>query len=226
MRHIVAGYLGEVGSAIFNILKEYYDVEGTDQRVGVKLGKEYSVLHITFGYKDNEVDNFKNWAREYQAKFLKEGGLTIVHSTTAVGVCDDLGVVHSPIVGSHYQMEEYIRKATKIFGGKRAMEAAEIFRRIGMKVLVYEKAAESELAKLLLTECYRVNIEFCQRAKRLSDKLGLNFNETYTLPSKIYNEIYTLMGHEEYVRQVLAPNTQEISGHCVVPNSKLIKLSE
>jgi len=175
----------------------------------------------------------------YQKKFLKEGGLTVIHSTVAVGVCDDLRAVHSPVIGQHPNMEEYIRKATKIFGGKRAYEAAEYFRRIGLKVLIYDTARESELAKLYLTECYRLNIEFCHRVKRNCKRLGLNFHNVYTLPSRIYNEIYKEMGHEEYVRQVLEPMNWRVregrfdiieevenGGHCVDANSKLLKSAE
>lgn len=220
--------MGEIGLPIYGLLSCGYNLFAYDKIDNnfEEASVPYDVIHICFGHKEDEREEFIQSVKDYQNRFLKSGGLTIIHSTTAIGVCDELGVVHSPIIGQHDDMENYIRNATKIFGGKRSQEAAEIFRRIGVKVLVYDKASESEAAKLFLTESYRVNIEFCQRVKRLCDKLGLEFNNIYTLPAQIYNQIYTQMGHSEYVRPILAPNLGNLGGHCIAPNSKLIEKSE
>jgi len=220
--------MGEIGKSIFRILSKYYDTYSYDQSDSIFEGREglTDVIHICFGHKENEIEEFKKWVRNYQKRFLKEDGLTIIHSTVAIGVCNDLDVVHSPIIGQHPYLYQYIKKATKIFAGKRAYEAAEYFRRIGMKVLIYENAKESEAAKLLLTENYRVNIEFCQRVKRLCDKYNLNFHNVYTLPAGIYNNIYKQMDHEEYIRPILHPIPGPFGGHCIAPNQKLISLSE
>ena len=226
-QHLVIG-MGEIGKPVFNILSDCYEVSSYDQLANTSLREEnsFDYVHICFGHKDTEVEDFKGWVADYKRRFLKDGGILIIHATVAVGVCEELGAVHSPIVGQHPYLEPYIRKAIKIFGGDGAQEVAELFRRAGLKVLVYSKASESELAKLLLTENYRVNIEFCQRAKRLSDKLGLEFNNVYTLPAILYNQVYKEMGHEEYLRPVLAPNMDKLGGHCVSQNEKLINLIE
>ena len=173
-----------------------------------------------------EKKKYIGWVKEYQDKFLKKGGLTVIHATVEPGVSRTLEAVHSPVIGQHPLMEEYIRKIPKMFGGKRADEAGEHFRRAGLHVLIFDKAEETELAKLFLTEYYRMCIEFCQRVKRACDKQGLSFHNVYTLPNILYNQGYKEMGYPEDVRPILQPVMGKIGGHCLMPNKELIKPSE
>jgi len=222
--------LGEIGEPIFNILRDVYpqtnsfDIE--DEGRMPKSSEKYDIIHICFGYKVGEKEKYRGWVRSYQKKFLKNKGITVIHATVEPGMSDSLGAVHSPVVGQHPYMEEYIRTIPKMFGGKRAGEVAEHFRRAGLHVLLFDKAEETELGKLFLTEYYRLCIEFCQRVKKACDKNGLSFHNVYTLPNMIYNQGYEEMGYPEYVRPILQPIMGQIGGHCVVPNKELVKSSE
>lgn len=220
--------LGEIGKPIFKILSEVYETQAFDQldRGFSDPGNSFDVINICFGHKENEVEDFKKWVRDYQKEFLKEGGLTVIHSTVKPGMCKQLNAIHSPVIGQHPFMEEYIRKIPKMFAGKDADKVADYFRRAGLHVLVFDNAEETEWGKLFLTEYYRVCIEFCQRVKRVCDKNGLSFHNVYTLPNMVYNQGYKDMGYPEYVRPILQPIMGLIGGHCVIPNSKIIKTSE
>lgn len=219
--------MGEVGKPIFNILKDFYSVDAYDQAGMLgDLGKDFDVIHICFGHKENETEDFVKWVDEYQSKFLKEGGITIIHSTVALGLSLRCGAVHSPIRGMHFNMEKSIRTFVKFFGGSEASTAAEIFRRIGIKVMVVNDSNTTEAMKLFDTEYYRICVEFMKRVDNYCYEKGLNFHEVYTLPNISYNEGYQKLGYSEYTRPVLQPIRGEIGGHCLTPNSKLIKLSE
>lgn len=225
--HIVIG-MGEIGKPIYNILSEFYYVDRFDATEGSILNPDlkYDVIHICFGHKENEKEDFISWVKEYQQKFLKEGGLTIIHSTVAVGVTKELDAVHSPIRGQHHSMEKSVRTFVKFFGGARASEASEYFRRIGIKVLITERSYETEAMKLFDTEYYRVCVEFAKRVAEYCEAHSLNYSTVYRLANITYNEGYQKLGFPEYTRPVLEPIQGEIGGHCLVPNSKLIKLSE
>lgn len=110
----------------------------------------------------------------------------------------------------------------KFIGGEKASEVADVFRRAGLKVILCDKSETTELGKLLDTEYYRACIEFTLRAKELCNKYNVPFHESYTLFNMTYNEGYTKLGHEEYVRPTLQAIMQPIAGHCVLPNQKLI----
>jgi len=226
-KHLIVG-LGEIGKPIFKILSEVCDVESFDQldRGFNNPSKSFDAIHICFGHKKDEVEDFKKWVRDYQKEFLKEGGLTIIHSTTAVGVSKALEAVHSPVRGMHPNMEEGIRTFVKFFGGERASEAAEYFRRAGLKIMLFDTSETTEAMKLFDTEYYHTVIKFCQRVKKYCDEHDLNFSDVYRLANITYNQGYIELGHSEYVRPVLEPIKGPIKGHCVVSNSKLIALSE
>ena len=226
MKTLIVGFLGEVGSAMKEIL---YDVYGHDNLAGVDvdgntfgdLSKPFDIMHVCFSYSENFIDEAKKYQKKFKPKY------TIIHSTVPVGTTKNIeGACHSPIRGIHPNLEQGIRTFVKFIGGEQASEVADYFRRAGLRVALFDKAETTEAMKLFDTEYYRTCIEFAQRVKRYCDKMGLNFSEVYTIPNQTYNEGYVKLGNPEFVRPVLQPIMTKIGGHCVAPNSQLIKLSE
>lgn len=220
-RHLVIG-LGQIGRPIFNILSDFYEVQGLDI-VGRKPRGRFDVLHICFPYSANFISSVLRYRTRYG---VNEDCLVIIHSTVPLGVSRTVSAVHSPVRGQHPKLGEGIRTFVKFFGGPRASEAAEYFRKAGIKVMIFDHAETTEALKLFDTEYYRVCIEFAHRVKRYCNKWGLNYAEVYRLPNMSYNEGYTHLGHSEYVRPILEPIEGSIGGHCVLPNSDLLALSE
>lgn len=207
---IIVGF-GEVGQALQGIFGcRAVDVAGHETM-------HYDYIHIAFGYSEAFEDEVRKYQELYTPKY------TIIHSTVPVGTSKRLGAIHSPIRGMHPNLELGVRVHRKFLGGDKAWEVAEYFRDHGLRVIVCDSSDTTELGMLLGTECYRINIEFAQRAKELCEKHGVNYNEAYTLFANEYNEGFQRLGMPEYTRQVLVPIKGPIGGHCLVSNSELIK---
>ena len=148
--------------------------------------------------------------------------MTIIHATVAVGVSLGLGAVHSPIRGMHPNLYEGVKTFVKFFGGARAGEASEHFRRAGVKVMIFDRSDTTEALKLFDTLYYGVCVEYAKEVKRHCDDKGLNFSDVYRLANISYNLGYKELGHEEFVRPVLEPIMGKIGGHCILPNARLL----
>ena len=220
--------MGEVGKALYEVFKPFYPigfvdtvfVPGIDEPYNLANIESADIIHIAFPYSETFIQDVKNYQEKYKPKY------TIIHSTVPVGTSANLGASHSPIRGLHPNLESGIKTFVKFIGGEQASEVADYFRRVGLKVALFDRSETTEAMKLFDTEYYRACIQFAQRVKRYCDKNDLNFHEVYTLANQTYNEGYTKLDHLEFVRPVLQPIMQEIGGHCVIPNAELIKLSE
>lgn len=219
MKTLILGR-GEVGTALAAVLKNYLpDTYDRTDYYDVANGP-YDIIHICFGYSDEFVDAVRDYQERYKPRY------TVIHSTVPVGTSAELDAIHSPIRGIHPNLEDGIRTFVKLIGGSKASEVADYFRRAGLRVCLFDKSETTELAKLLETESYRVNIEFAHRAKQLCDEMGLSYHEVYTLQAQSYNEGYVALGRSEYCRPVLQPIMTPIGGHCVMPNKALLEESE
>ncbi len=228
MKSIIIGFLGEVGNALKEVLYEAYpdDISGIDidDNSFGNLSKDVDVMHICFGYSKKFVSKVKKYQKRFNPTY------TIIHSTVPIGTTRKIGPysnnIHSPIRGIHPNLKGGLLTFPKFLGGAGASYVADHFRKAGMKVILFDKPETTEALKLWDTEYYRHCIEFAKQVKEYCDKHGLNYSEVYTIPNQTYNEGYTELGYPEYVRPVLQPIMKEIGGHCLIPNSKLIKLSE
>jgi len=213
MQNLIIG-IGEVGTALGNIFTD------ADLQAHHYNSYDCEILHIAFPYSNE----FENEVKRYQK--LHNPKHTIIHSTVPVGTSRKLNAIHSPIRGIHPNLEQGIRTFVKFIGGEQASEVADLFRKSGIRVMLFDRQETTEALKLFDTEYFRTCVEFTHRVKRYCNKHNLNFAEVYTLPNITYNEGYGTLGYKEYYRPVLEPIMKEIGGHCLVPNSKLIKLSE
>jgi hypothetical protein len=204
--------LGEVGTAIQAIF--HCDGIGKGQLAPLK---QYDILHICFPFSDEFLTQVEDYQKLYSPHY------TIIHSSVAVGTCQKLNAISSPIRGIHPYLEQGIRTFPKLLAGRDASQVADYFRRVGLKVVLYDEPETAEAAKLFDTEYYRHCIEFAHEVKQYCDKHELNFTEVYTLPNISYNQSYTELGHPEFVRPVLQPIMTEIGGHCVKNNEKILK---
>ncbi|MEK7119958.1 MAG: hypothetical protein AAB824_00230 [Patescibacteria group bacterium] len=215
-KHLIIG-AGEVGKAIYEILKNNYEVDIQD--VALTHKGQYDVLHICYPLVKNFVQATKNYIKIYKPH------LVIVHSTVPVGTTKKVApfAVHSPIRGVHPHLAEGIKTFVKYFGGKKAKAAADIFSALGVPVKIFPKSGTTELLKILDTTYYGWNIVFAKEVKRICDKLNLGFNEVYTDANNSYNEGYKKLGKPNVVRPVLAPMPGKIGGHCIVSNCNLLE---
>lgn len=214
-KHLIIG-TGQVGSALFEVLYDKYDVTGIDiDRFALE---EFDVIHICIPY----VDGFVTSVTNYKLQYLAPGGLVIIHSSVAVGTSNRLGAVHSPIRGVHPNLAKGIRTFTKFFGGLRSGEAADIFRDLGIQCVTTPDARNTEALKLWDTTYYGWNIVFEKAVHEYCEKHGLDFNVVYTRANRTYNTGYRRLDMPEVSRPVLDHREGPIGGHCVIPNAKIL----
>lgn len=219
MKHLIVGF-GEVGNGVFQVLSEH---EGNimfihDPEKGHDFDGEVDVVHICIP----PIDKFNEIVIEWK----KHAPLVIVHSTVAIGTCDALSVVHSPIRGVHPEMKEGIKTFVKYFGGKQAEEAANIFSEIGIKVRIFPEARITEAIKLWDTTQYGVQIMIEKNIYQWCEENGFDIEDIYRTPNKDYNEGYVALGRPEVVRPYLKHYPGLIGGHCIVPNAKILGVGD
>jgi len=214
-KHLIIGR-GEIGNALFNILKKKFDVSIRDKNDDV-TGK-FDVLHIAYPPIKNFVGVTKKYIKEYKPS------LVIIHSTIAVGTTKKIGTiaVHSPVRGIHPHLEKGMRMFVKYFGGSKAKSAEKYFREVGVKTESFPSAETTELLKILDTTYYGWNIIFVKETKRICDKYKVDFDAVYTRANREYNRGYKKLGMSHVVRPVLRFIPGKIGGHCVIPNTKLL----
>ncbi len=226
---VIAG-MGEVGRALHKVLHPHYPIIPLDENdlelyIKTRIKNEIDVLHIAFPYSKDFIKEVKKYQKELKPKH------TIIHSTVPVGVSRQCNATFSMVVGIHPHLEESLKTFTKFLAGKQASEVADYFRRAGLKVYLYDKQEELELAKISQTTFYALMIEYVKDLKRICDKRGLNFSNVYTLPSQDYNRGYKELGRPEYKMPLLVPILTKQGGHCTrrncdlwdTPFTKLIK---
>lgn len=213
MRSLIIGK-GEVGKALFKVLKKHYPTFIRDKK-DLKIDN-IEIIHICFPYSKSFIKDVKKYQKEYKPKY------TIIHSTVPVGTSRKLKAYHSPVRGVHPNLEKGIKTFVKYLAPDNK-ELKRYFKKAGIKVKTFNKQETTELAKILDTTYYGWNIVFCKEVKRICDKYGLNFDDVYTEFNKTYNEGYTKLGKKNVVRPVLKPVKGKIKGHCVINNCLLLK---
>lgn len=202
---------GEIGRAIHALLEPHYPAFLYDILVnGAPHVGKCDYLHICFPY--SEV--FKSEVERYRDMFHPTH--VVVHSTVPIGTCGELGVVHSPVRGKHYDMLRSLRTYTKFFGGEDADAPANLFLRIGVPVAIYDSPEATEMAKILETTFLGLMVRWTQSVDEWARNEGLNFTEVWDKFTSTYNEKAEQMGQPKF--PVLVPIHEKIGGHCVLPN--------
>ena len=215
MRHLIIG-MGQVGNGIFNVLKDVYIVFSRDKKPAI-ISVKIDVLHICIPYSEEFEESVKKYIKLYKPK------LTIVYSSTKIGTCEKLGVIHSPIEGKHPQLGLSIRNSARWLGSSNEKNlglAAKIWEKI-VPVRRMESANFTEWLKLRSTSKYGINIVWADYEAGCCEKLGLDFSAVRQFDMD-YNEMYKRMGMLQFQRYILDPPNGKIGGHCIVPNAELL----
>lgn len=213
----IIGY-GEVGQAIAKFYKNP-KIKDLNKDDGLKGA---GILHICIPWSENFVKIVKKEIKEIKPK------LTIIHSTVAPGTTKKIGrmVVHSPVRGIHPHLHEGINTFVKYIGAdnKKAGNLAKShLESLGIKTKVFMPSATTEIGKLLDTSYYGLCIAWHGEMKKICDKFGINFEEAITDFNRTYNEGYKKLEKLNVIRPVLRPPDPTIGGHCIIPNTKILK---
>jgi len=213
----ILGY-GEVGKAIAKLYKNpiIKDLKRDDGLENIE------VLNVCIPYNDNFIATVKK-----EIKIIKPK-LTIIHSTVAPGTTKKIGkiVVHSPVRGVHPNLYKGVKTFVKYIGAdnkKAGQMAKKHLESLGIKTKVFYPSITTEIGKLFSTTYYGLCIAWHGEMKNICDKEGIDFGKAVRDFNETYNQGYEKLGKKNVIRPVLFPPDKGIGGHCVVPNTEILK---
>lgn len=213
MVHSVIIGMGEVGKALIRILKRRYDTVGLEE--GSTKPDQCKILNICIPYSKNFVKIVNDYIDHL------EPDLTINHSTVPVGTTAKLKgrVVHSPIRGTHPNMEEGIRRFVKYVGYNDLKDYATCLDYLSdLRIKGVKKPETTELAKLLSLARYGIDIAFTKVQDKMCKKWDLKYNEVVREWDLSYNEGLEMVERGHLKRPIMYVLRGPIKGHCVSQN--------
>ena len=229
MKTVIVGY-GEIGKAFGKLMDRRgitYSTVDIDKEV-IRDGDQHDIMLVNIPFSDK----FHEQVVAYHKRF--KPSLIIINSTVAVGTTkalngaiEDGDVVHSPVRGIHPNLVGGLIAFTKQIGYDENKISAELtkdfFRKIGItNTSIVEGSKNTELAKLISTTTYGVQIAWATEVNKICEEFGCDYDTVYTDSNKIYNEGYELLQKPQYKKPLLKPNKGGIGGHCVVSNAIIL----
>lgn len=210
MKSLIIG-AGQVGTALFEVLKPYYDISIRDLE-DIEIDG-VNVLHICYPDHDGFEQTTKAYIRKYKPS------LTIIHSSVQVGTTAKCGedVVYSPTRGRHPRLAQEMKSFEKVVGSKnrrKAEEAADYFLGCGWIPLVFNSPESPEFLKVFSNVHMGLEIAWRQEAQRMMKALGINDND-YEIWERTYRDGCLDVKDFNLVRPLMNPGP--IGGHCILP---------
>lgn len=215
--------LGEVGSAIYSIVKEAgYEVFGYDSNPVKSINRleeirtPIDVMHVCYPFSETFVEITVSYIKMFKPD------LVIIESTVAPGTTEEVysrigvDIVHSPIRGKHPNLKKHIKFWTKWIGPvtpEAGKKAKEYYESLGLKVRIAKSPRETELAKLIETTYRALLIAWWQEVHRIARHFKTDLTEIV----EFIAEVHRVLGD----RPVYYPGF--IGGHCLVPNTRIMQ---
>lgn len=216
--------VGEVGTAIRKLCRKKHKVYGRTRRSDELKGKSVDVLHLCYPYTDTFVQTAVNAIRELKPSLVINESSVKPGTTEEICKKTRVSIVHSPVIGRHPGIYQYLFETEKIIGPadeKSYRKAKKYYEDLGLKTIRFKSPLESEMAKLLCTTYYGWSIIFEKFVHRICEQFGADFKEVYTKLNELYNRCYRkTMPHVR--RPILKHMPGPIGGHCVIPNAKIL----
>lgn len=212
---IVIG-MGEVGTALFEIISKNYSCEGLDKGDWVEDTCKY--LNICIPYSKSFVEVVNDYITRYSPK------LTIIHSSVPVGTTKLVNgmVVHSPVRGKHPDIKNGLLDYVKFVGyndGESADLAKEYLSRF-FKVEMVDNSDVTELMKIASLAKYGVYLEMAREIDGYFNQIGSSY-EYMKRWDETQNE-YIGKYYPSMQMPIIEPPKGELGGHCVLPVTEML----
>lgn len=217
-KHVIIGYKGEVGSAIYEILKKAeHGVWGIDLKAAEGNYSPLAradFLHICIPYSDIFIIKVAEFIEQYCSVDTE----VIIHSTVAPRTTESLERIHkkigfSPVRGVHPNLVKGIKTFPKYYASSNMQSCEtvqEMYASVGICCVYTSDTLALEFGKLINTTYYGMIIAMTQEVVRLSKLYGFD-------KDVVYHFIKTTGD------RTLMPYAQTIGGHCIVSNAKILE---
>ena len=210
--------LGEIGSPLFEIVRETYNTQGLDIKPK-KIRKPIDLMHICYPYDQKFVQSTIDYIKKFEPK------LTIIESTVLPFTTNKIyeqtksPICHSPVRGRQADGFKWAYLTyTKFIGPVKpeyGIVANKYYNSLGFRSCVCHSPLETEFMKILNTTYYGLMIAWFQEIHRICLKFGLKEKEIINFFKTNEEE-----SNGKHPRPIFYPGV--IEGHCVIPNAKLL----
>lgn len=211
--------LGEVGAALFAILKNHYDIQWFEKNSDPNYKTEIMHVCIPWG------ENFHATVKQYVA--VQQPDIVVVHSSVPVGTCEKLGAFHSPIRGQHPDMTGGILNYVKYLGTDLQdsvvnEQVCAYFEKAGIKTKLIKGTRTTELAKLLELCRYGTYIAFAKEQENICKHFGLDYNTVVKEYEGTRSEGLVRINRQDLCQPILYPFKDYVGGHCTVEDMEIL----
>ena len=224
MTDVIVG-MGEVGTAIFDLLKEKINCCGDDidkQKLRGELTGEVEFLHICIPFKT--FHKFRETVEKKIAKYNPRA--VVIHSTVEPYTTNSIQmyyattpIIYSPVRGVHIRFLQDLKRYTKFFACDIPVNnfVYHKFKERFKKIKQTRSTLTCEMSKLLIdTTYYGYLINYAQMTKIICDKHKIDYDELW----EFADEINKYLGNRPKMFAGV------IGGHCVLPNLELLESYE
>ena len=228
MKTLIVG-MGEIGRGLYEATESFHIIDTYDTKDGGTLPKIKDNIDVMNICINGNLPNFVDIVEEYVYRVLPK--CVIIHSTVPIGTTrkimerTDISCVHSPVRGVHPNMKESIQTYIKYVGYNDLAGrdlAVRYYHEANIPFKVLYKSETTELAKMLSTTRYGLNLMFARLTLKLCENLNLNAREVYQEWEISYNGGLEQLGMDKYKRPILSFPGEKIGGHCVVENAFML----
>lgn len=221
LKKVLVVGLGEIGSALLEIVKGVYDVAGYDIKKPTELPEKVDVLHICFPYTENFVD----YAIGYMKKTNPE--LVLIESTVLPGTTQKIhekllaiDLCHSPVRtriadGLKWGFYNYTKFIGPVNLGS-GLKAGKYYQALGFKTRICASPLETEFSKLIHLAYFGVILGWNQEMRRIARKHHICFRDVAAF-------LETNTTESEFRFPVPVYDGQPIGGHCIIPGIQLLQ---
>lgn len=208
---------GEVGSAIYEIIKNFHEVHIRDIE-GYQLD-EVEILHICYPDFVNFVDITRGYIKQYKPR------VTIINSSVRIGTTELVGgdVAYVPVRGRHPNLSKEI-PIYKQFVGANDDEVvnfvSQYYESCGMSVYRVYNSKSVELIKVLSNVHMGLEIAWRQEVDRVFSDFNVS-SSVYESWEDDYNRGYRILGQDQLMRPRM--KSDPIGGHCILECTKILK---
>lgn len=218
VRRVLVIGLGEIGAPLLEIVKGVYCAEGLDIEPQ-KVQSPVDVIHICFPYGENFVETTVDYVRKFRPKMVLIESTVMPLTTSKIYEKTLKAVCHSPVRGrvadgfkwGYFTYTKFIGPTKPEFGKM----AEKYYQSLGFKTHTCSSPLETEFMKILNTTYYGLMITWFQEVHRICRKFNLKEEEII--------EFFRTSEKDsggKHQRPVFYPGV--ITGHCVIPNAKLL----